>query len=142
MLPHSDRLPLKRWNIPIYTGWKQITKPNSCANGFNLLETSDFLPLPDGRIRGDGRGRTQHSCPSQKNPGAWSEYRRAIANTHRAPGCVGTITDGAIRDLEELTNAECKAIARWLCVGQAAVPPARWNCEETPPPQIQFPRSQ
>ena len=55
---------------------------------------------------------------------------------------VGTITDGAIRDLEELTNAECKAIARWLCVGQAAVPPARWNCEETPPPQIQFPRSQ
>ena len=48
---------------------------------------------------------------------------------HRALGCVGTITDGGIRDLDEMTNAGFKALARRLCVGHAAVHPVRWNCE-------------
>ena len=55
----------------------------------------------------------------------WGEVN---ANTHRALGCVGTITDGAIRDLDEMTNAGFKAIARRLCVGHAHVTPVRWNC--------------
>jgi regulator of RNase E activity RraA len=42
---------------------------------------------------------------------------------------VGTIVDGAIRDLDEMTNAGFKALARRLCVGHAAVHPVRWNCE-------------
>ena len=41
----------------------------------------------------------------------WGEVN---SNTHRALGCVGTITDGAIRDLDEMTNAAFKAIARRL----------------------------
>jgi 4-hydroxy-4-methyl-2-oxoglutarate aldolase len=48
---------------------------------------------------------------------------------HRALGCVGTIIDGAIRDVDEMTNAGFKALARRLCVGHAHVHPVRWNCE-------------
>ncbi len=54
----------------------------------------------------------------------WGEVN---ANTHRALGCVGTITDGAVRDLDEMTNAGFKAIARRLCVGHAHVTPVRWG---------------
>jgi 4-hydroxy-4-methyl-2-oxoglutarate aldolase len=57
---------------------------------------------------------------------AWGEVS---ANMFRALGCVGTITDGAIRDLDEMTNAGFKALARRLCVGHAHVHPVRWNCE-------------
>lgn len=92
----------------------------------------------------------------EQNPNAWSEYRRYVAsvpgpkivvvqdldkprvigafwgevnsNIHRSLGCVGTITDGAIRDLDEMTNAGFKAIARRLCVGHAFSCPVRWNC--------------
>ncbi len=56
----------------------------------------------------------------------WGEVN---ANMHRALGCVGTITDGAIRDLDEMTNAGFKALARRLCVGLAAVQPVEWNCD-------------
>jgi regulator of RNase E activity RraA len=91
------------------------------------------------------------------HPNAWNEYRRYVAsipgpkivcvqdldkpdtlgafwgevnsNMHRALGCVGTIIDGAIRDVDEMTNAGFKALARRLCVGHACVHPVRWNCE-------------
>ena len=56
----------------------------------------------------------------------WGEVN---ANTHRALGCVGTITDGAIRDLDEMNNAGFKALARRLCVGHAHSTPVRWNCD-------------
>jgi regulator of RNase E activity RraA len=90
-------------------------------------------------------------------PGAWKDYRRYMAavpgpkivviqdldkprvigsfwgevnaNVHRALGCVGTITDGAIRDLDEMTNAGLKALARRLCVGHAFSVPVKWGCE-------------
>lgn len=39
----------------------------------------------------------------------WGEVN---ANYHRALGCVGTITDGAIRDWDEMCNAGFKALAR------------------------------
>ncbi|HEY2572618.1 MAG TPA: RraA family protein, partial [Verrucomicrobiaceae bacterium] len=56
----------------------------------------------------------------------WGEVN---ANAHRVLGCVGTITDGAIRDLDEMHNAGFKALARRLCVGHAFCHPVRWNCE-------------
>ena len=93
----------------------------------------------------------------QDSPHAWSEYRRYVANVpgpkiimvqdldksrvvgsfwgevnsniHRALGAVGTITDGAVRDLDEMNNAGFKALARRLCVGHAFSHPVRWNCE-------------
>jgi regulator of RNase E activity RraA len=56
----------------------------------------------------------------------WGEVN---ANIHRALGCVGTIVDGAIRDVDEMCNAGFKAIARRLCVGHAFSRPLRWDCE-------------
>jgi regulator of RNase E activity RraA len=91
------------------------------------------------------------------NPNAWSEYRRYVAeqpgpkivvvqdldspritasfwgevnsNVHRALGCVGTIVDGAIRDLDEMKNAGFKALARQLCVCHAYSWPVQWGSE-------------
>jgi regulator of RNase E activity RraA len=56
----------------------------------------------------------------------WGEVN---SNIHRALGAVGTITDGAVRDLDEMNNAGFKALARRLCVGHAFSHPVRWNCE-------------
>jgi regulator of RNase E activity RraA len=41
---------------------------------------------------------------------------------------VGTIIDGAIRDVDEMTNAGFKALARRFCVGHAFSTPVRWGC--------------
>ncbi len=54
----------------------------------------------------------------------WGEV---CSNMHKALGCVGTITDGSIRDLDEMTNAGFKALARRLCVGHAYSVPVDWN---------------
>ena len=54
----------------------------------------------------------------------WGEV---CSNMHRALGCVGTITDGAVRDLDEMKNAGFKAIARRLCVGHAYSIPVAWG---------------
>lgn len=54
----------------------------------------------------------------------WGEV---CSNMHRALGCVGTITDGAIRDVDEMTNAGFKALARRLCVGHAYSVPVAWG---------------
>ncbi len=51
------------------------------------------------------------------------------ANMGRSLGCVGTITDGAIRDLDEMKNAGFKALARRLCVSHAHTWPVRWGVD-------------
>jgi regulator of RNase E activity RraA len=55
----------------------------------------------------------------------WGEIN---GNVHRGLGCVGCITDGAIRDLDEMINAGFKALAKRLCVGHAHSMPVEWNC--------------
>ena len=156
-LPHADLLRLKRWNTPtIYNGWEQITRHDIAAAGFNLEETRDFMPQMGPMVGTAVTLVVEPSQASHRaRAGAWSDYRRSVAavpgpkivvvqdldkpavigsfwgevsaNTHRALGCVGTITDGAIRDLDEMTNAGFKAIARRLCVGHAHVAPVRWG---------------
>jgi regulator of RNase E activity RraA len=143
----------------IYNGWEQVTKHNPCADAFNLEETRDFMPQMGPMVGYAVTVVVEPSNPAHRTaqPNAWAEYRDYIAsvpgpkivvvqdldkpntigaywgevnsNLHRALGCVGTITDGAIRDLDEMTNAGFKALARRLCVGHAAVHPVRWNCE-------------
>src|SRR5258708_6450538 len=143
----------------IYNGWEQITKHDASAAGFNLEETRDFMPQMGPMVGYAVTvvfepSKAEHP---QKNPNAWSEYRvyaasdpgpkivmvqdldkpRTIgafwgevnSNIHRALGCVGTIIDGAIRDVDEMTNAGFKALARRMCVGHAAVNPIRFNCD-------------
>ncbi len=158
-LAHADLLKLKRWNTPtIYNGWEQITQSDVAADGINLEETRDFMPQMGPMVGYAVTLIVEPSNLAHKTiPNAWSEYRKYIAdqpgpkivviqdldkprvigsfwgevnsNAHRALGCVGTITDGAIRDLDEMTNAGFKAIARRLCVGHAHVTPVQWGCE-------------
>jgi regulator of RNase E activity RraA len=141
----------------IYNGWEQITKHDRTKHAFNLEETRDFMPQMGPMVGYAVTLIVEPGNPKhrQTNPNAWSEYRRYVAgvpgpkivvvqdldkprvigsfwgevnsNTHRALGCVGTITDGAVRDLDEMTNAGFKALARRLCVGHAHVCPVRWG---------------
>lgn len=158
-LSHPQLLQLKRWNTPtIYNGWEQITSHDIAADGFNHEETRDFMPQMGPMVGYAVTLVIEPSDASHKqNATAWSEYRQYVAsrpgpkvvvvqdrdkprvigsfwgevnsNVHRALGCVGTITDGAIRDLDEMTNAGFKAIARRLCVGHAHSVPVQWDCD-------------
>jgi regulator of RNase E activity RraA len=154
MMPLDVMLKLKRWNTPsVYNGWEQITK-RSRLTGFNLEETKDFMPEFGPMV---GYAVTVRIKPSEPSPlpNGWEEYRKYIAsvhgpkiivmqdmdkpevygsfwgevtaNMHRTLGCVGAITDGAIRDLDEMRNAGFKALARRLCVGHAFAAPISWG---------------
>jgi len=157
-LSHADLLQLKRWNTPtIYNGWEQITSQDIAADAFNLEPTTDFMPQMGPMIGRAVTMVIEPSNPAHKQSYDARAYREYIAsipgpkivvvqdlnkpnfvgstwgevnsNTHRALGCVGTITDGCIRDLDEMTNAGFKALASRLCVGHAHWCPVRWNCE-------------
>jgi regulator of RNase E activity RraA len=141
----------------IYNGWEQITHCDAARECFNLEEVRDFMPQMGPMVGYAVTiviepGNPKHA---QQNPNGWSEYRRYVAsipgpkivvvqdldkphtfgaawgevnsNIHRALGCVGGIIDGAIRDVDEMTNAGFKAIARRLAVGHAHGHPVRWN---------------
>lgn len=142
----------------IYNGWEQITTHNASADAFNIEEVHDFMPQMGPMVgwavtvviepsNGD------HLAMAGEN---WAAYRRYVAslpgpkivvvqdldkprtvgafwgevnsNIHRAIGCVGTIIDGGIRDLDEMNNAGFKALARRMCVAHAFSMPLRWNC--------------
>lgn len=143
----------------IYNGWEQVTKRGPAADAFNLEETRDFMPQMGPMVGYAVTIVFEPSKRAHReaNPNAWDEYRRYVAsvpgpkivvvqdldkprtvgafwgevnsNMHRALGCVGTITDGAIRDVDEMANAGFKALARRLCVGHAFSHPIRWNCD-------------
>lgn len=159
MLKHEDLLKLKRWNTPtIYNGWEQITKSDAGKDGFNLEETTDFMQQMGPMVGYAVTVVIEPGNPIHKQKqNVWEEYRAYIAsvpgpkivvvqdldkpavygsfwgevnsNVHRALGCVGTITDGAIRDLDEMNNAGFKALAQRLAVGHAYSTPVKWNCE-------------
>lgn len=97
------------------------------------------------------------SVMSDKTISAWGEFRRYVAsapgpkvvvvqdtskprvlgsmwgeigaNMYRNLGCVGTITDGGVRDLAEMTAAGFKVMARRLCAGHGYGSLLRWNCD-------------
>jgi regulator of RNase E activity RraA len=54
----------------------------------------------------------------------WGEVN---AGFHLALGCVGTITDGGVRDTDEMRAIGFKALARRSCVGHAYSTPVRWG---------------
>ncbi len=142
----------------IYNGWEQITRHDRTRDAFNLEETRDFMPQMGPMIGYAVTVVIEPSNRAHRtgNPQGWSEYRRYVAgrpgpkivvvqdrdkprvigsfwgevsaNTHRALGCVGTITDGAIRDVDEMTDAGFKALARRFCVGHAYSWPVQWDC--------------
>jgi regulator of RNase E activity RraA len=97
------------------------------------------------------------SVLSDKTIQAWGEFRKYVANTpgpkivvvqdtskpkvlgsmwgeiganmYGNLSCVGTITDGGVRDIAEMTSAGFKALAKRLCVGHGYGSILRWNCE-------------
>lgn len=143
----------------IYNGWEQITKLDSGDAAFNIEEARDFMPQMGPMVGYAVTVVIEPSEKKHReaNPDAGNQYRRYMAsvpgpkivivqdldkprfvgsfwgevnsNIHRALGCVGTIIDGAIRDVDEMTDAGFKALARRLCVGHAHVHPVRWDCE-------------
>jgi regulator of RNase E activity RraA len=141
----------------IYNGWEQITKHDPARVAISLEEARDFMPQMGPMAGYAVTVVIQPSDPGPKKSGRdyAGEYRRYVAaqpgpkvvvvqdldkpavvgslwgevnaTVHRALGCVGTITDGAVRDLDEMTAAGFKALARRLCVGHAHVVPLRWG---------------
>jgi len=158
MLTHAELLQLKRWNTPtVYNGWEQITRQDAARAGFNLEECHDFMPQMGPMVGYAVTVVHQPSDRRHKAAtAAWSECRAYVAsvpgpkivvvqdldkpavfgafwgevnaNAHRALGCVGTIIDGGIRDLDDMANAGFKALARRMCVGHAHSWPVRWGC--------------
>jgi regulator of RNase E activity RraA len=143
----------------IYNGWEQITSHNAAADAFNREETRDFMPHMGPMVGYALTVVCEPSNGEhpKTNPKRWSEYRRYVANIpgprivvvqdldkpavygafwgevnsniHRTLGCVGTICDGAIRDVDEINNAGFKAIARRMCIGHAFSCPISWGVE-------------
>ncbi len=158
-MSHADLLKLKRWNsCTIANALEQISAADPLAL-VNLDETRDFMPEMGPMVGyavtavisgGDPRAKAEHpdnfrryreylaSVPGPKivviqdadrprcHGSIWGEVG---ANVARTLGCVGTITDGAIRDLDEMKNAGFKALARRLAVSHAHCWPLRWGCE-------------
>ncbi|MBL9215102.1 MAG: RraA family protein [Opitutaceae bacterium] len=143
----------------IYNGWEQITRKDASRDGFNLEPTHDYMPALGAMVGYAVTVVCEPSREGHRarNPRAWSQYRRYLAslpgpkvvvvqdldkptmygsfwgevtaNFHRALGCVGTIVDGAVRDVDEMTAAGFKALARGTCVGHAYSCPVRWDGE-------------
>ncbi|MBF0278281.1 MAG: RraA family protein [SAR324 cluster bacterium] len=143
----------------IYNGWEMITRHDRTKDGINLEETTDFMPQmgPMVGYAVTVTYRASDREYQKNHPENTRQYRAYVAsvpgpkivvvqdldkpklvgslwgevnsNTHRSLGCVGTITDGGIRDLEEMTNAGFKALARRMCVGHGYGIPVSWNCE-------------
>ncbi len=141
----------------IYNGWEQITRHDAADTGFNREPVHDYMPQmgPMAGYAVTVVCQPGNLTHKQQQPEAWSEYRRYLAsvpgpkivvvqdldkpnligafwgevtsNFHRSLGCVGTIIDGGIRDLDEMTAAGFKALARGMCVGHAHSSPIRWG---------------
>jgi 4-hydroxy-4-methyl-2-oxoglutarate aldolase len=158
-LSHGELLKLKRWNTPtIANAIEQLSRADPLTLS-NLEEARDFMPDMGPMVGyamtvviSGGDPRAKQSQPQNFN--AYREYLASRpgpkivviqdadhprcygafwgeigANHARALGCVGTITDGAIRDLAEMKNAGFKALARRLAVSHAHTWPLRWGVD-------------
>ncbi len=158
-LTPAQLLPLRRWNTPTVANALERLSRRDPLELVNRDETRDFMPelgamvgyavtvVISGR---DPRPRREHpdnfdlyraylaSIPGPKivvvqdldRPHAcgafWGEVGAVNA---RALGCVGTITDGAVRDVAEMRAAGFKALARRLAVSHAHCWPLRWGVD-------------
>jgi len=148
---------LRRLTTPtVYNGWEIITRQNASRDGFNIEETRDFMP-EHGPMAGRAVTVTVRvGGPAEPdNRARWTRFREHVAsvdgpkivvvqdldkpavygslwgeiggNTFKSLGCVGTITDGGMRDLDELRASGFKAIARRACVGHGVAALVEFN---------------
>lgn len=148
---------LARWNTPtIYNGWEAVTSAERTTLRCNREPLIDYLPEAGAMVGFAVTVVIEPSNPrwSRELPDAWDAYRAYVAagpgpkvvvvqdldrvtlgsfwgevngNVHRALGCVGAITDGAVRDLDEVRALGFKLLARRTCVGHAYSHPVRWG---------------
>lgn len=141
----------------IYNGWEAITSRSSVDPVFNREETRDFMPDLGPMVGYAVTVVIEPSNPShpRQNPDGWTRYWEHVleapgpkvvvvqdldrpetygafwgevnSNIHLALGCIGSVADAAIRDVDEVTRAGFKVIARRLSVGHAYSFPVRWN---------------
>lgn len=141
----------------IYNGWEVITRRDRLRGIYNREEARDFMPWMGVMVGRAVTITIDPSNPEppERAPRAWEEWYEHIAsitgpkivvmrdigkpaglgsfwgevsaNMHRSLGCVGTIVDGAVRDVDEMANAGFKAIARRLCVGHLYAWPVEWD---------------
>lgn len=158
-LSHTDLLKLKRWNTCTIANGLEPLLSEDPLRLFNLEETRDFMPEMGPMVGYAVTVVISTADPEarRKNPDNFSRYRDYLAagpgpkivviqdldkprcwgsiwgevgaNVARTLGCVGTITDGAIRDLDEMRNAGFKALARRLAVSHAHAWPVAWGGE-------------
>ncbi|TVQ40503.1 MAG: RraA family protein [Spirochaetaceae bacterium] len=156
-LPQSTLTELKRWNTPaVYNGWEAITRHDRTRGWFNREETRDFMPEAGPMVGYAVTVVCEPSNPQHQQvsdaPSRYLKYVASIpgpkivvvqdldkpevvgsfwgevnAGFHAALGCVGTVTDGAVRDIDEMRAIGFKAIARRSCVGHAYSTPVRWG---------------
>jgi len=154
----GDLLRLKRVSTPtLFNGWEQVSRHDR-RNVVNRGEVRDFMPGFGPMVGRAVTLVVQPSEPGHlERRDAPAEYRAYVASVpgpkilvikdldapdvigtyvgevnsslHRALGCVGIVTDGGVRDLQEMTSLGFKALAARLCVGHAYAWPVRWNCE-------------
>ncbi len=158
-LTHAQLLQLKRWNTPsIANAVEQLTRADRLTLS-NLQEARDFMPEMGPMVGYAMTVVISGASPRPKSeqPENFLRYREYLAsapgpkivvmlnedkphihgamwgevgaNHARALGCVGTITDGAVRDIAEMKNAGFKALARRLAVSHAHCWPIRWGCD-------------
>lgn len=158
-LSHAELLKLKRWNTPtIANAIEQVSRADPLTLA-NLEEARDFMPEMGPMVGYAMTVVMAGSRPQPKreHPESFQRYREYLAsrpgpkivvvqdadkpgcfgafwgeigaNHARALGCVGTITDGAIRDVAEMKNAGFKALARRLAVSHGHTWPLAWGIE-------------
>jgi 4-hydroxy-4-methyl-2-oxoglutarate aldolase len=157
MLDERTAAALARWNTPtIYNGLEAITRRERTTLRTNRAPLQDFVPAVGSMVGVAVTVVIEPSNPRwpRERPDAARAYRSYLAsvpgpkvvvvqdldgvaigsfwgevngNVHRALGCVGTITDGAIRDVDEVRALGFKALARTLCVGHAYATPVEWG---------------
>ncbi|WP_153723656.1 RraA family protein [Sporosarcina cascadiensis] len=158
-LSKSDLLKLRKFNTPaVYNGWEQITDHDVAIGSTNITDVKDHMPELGPMVGYAVTVVIEPSNESHKanKAKAVNEYRRYMAsmpgpkivvtqdkdhnpvgsfwgevnaNIHKSLGCVGTIVDGAVRDIDEMGEFGFKALSKRLCVGHAHVTPIDWNCE-------------
>lgn len=158
-LTPAQLLKLRRWNTPtIANALEQVSRADPLGL-VNLDETHDFMPDLGPIVGWAMTVVISGSDPRAKReqPDNFNRYREYLAShpgpkivvvqdldaprchgsiwgevgatNARALGCVGTITDGAVRDLDEMKAAGFKALARRLAVSHAHCWPLRWGVE-------------
>ncbi|HEY0966917.1 MAG TPA: RraA family protein [Opitutaceae bacterium] len=159
LLSVGDLQKLRRWNSPsIANALEQISRSDPLAI-VNAEETHDFMPEMGPMIGYAVTAVIGGGDPSviKEQPDNFVRYREYLASipgpkivviqdadrprchgafwgevgatNARALGCVGTITDGAVRDLDEMKAVGFKALARRLAVSHAYCWPLRWGVE-------------